>query len=95
MPNILIPGHTQIDDVINPYRLQNLLPGFADSMDGIKNMRETYVGVDSGWDHQLSLPYAVWMALNICFPDQKELHDHIYPRVWRLYPEYRISGKKL
>lgn len=97
MANIFIPGKTQIDDIVNPYRLQDLIPGFADSMDGIKEMRENYVevGVKEGqWEHKMSLPYAAWLALNICFQDQKELHDHIYPRILKLYPEYRISRKK-
>lgn len=94
MTNILIKGKTQIDEVINPYRLQDILPGFRENMDAIKELRENYVQVNAGLDQTLSLPHGVWLALNLCFTSQKELVDHIYPRVWQMYPEYRVSSKR-
>ena len=90
-PNIIIPGHTQIDDLTDPRYFADRVPGFRASMDGIKDARENYVELSDGIDHTLSLPYPIWLLLVNCFPDPKELHELILPRIAKLHPEYRVK----
>lgn len=94
MVDILIPGKTQIDDVTDPYYLEKLLgPAFTNSMDGIKDMRDNYVPCTNGIDLTVSLPYPVWLLLTMCFPNPKEFHEHILPRIAKIHPEYRVANR--
>jgi hypothetical protein len=90
-PNIIIKGHTQFDDVTDPYYLAKIIPGFAAKMDGIKELRENIEVQSADLKYTLSLPYEVWMILAGVFQDPRELHEHIIPRIAELHPEYKVQ----